>query len=192
MSVARKAAKVNNPNYVSNTPYRRRLEWLLQNTDIEVSLVCRRLGELGMEGFVRPNGRPETSWLLRSLGMKRHAGSNKNGVRYQAVNFTEHITVDLANALYTALEMDPLIEEGQDPLPRRERLARTCRWGEGCDEPSGHGQFGRFCATHAEELAKLRMKPVSYKRKGKKLRAMAVKGRDGQRSWAEEIWEQVA
>jgi hypothetical protein len=124
--------------------------------------------------------------------MKRHAGSNKNGVRYQAVNFTEHITVDLANALYTALEMDPLIEEGQDPLPRRERLARTCRWGEGCAELSGHGQFGRFCATHAEELAKLKVKPATINRKGKKLRAMTKRGREVQRSWAEEILEQVA
>jgi hypothetical protein len=192
MSRAQKAAKAHNPNYVSNAPYRRRLEWLVENENIEISLVCVRLSELGMAGFVRPNGRPETSWLLRSLGIKAHSGSKINGVRYQAQSMTEHITVDLANALYTALDMDPLIEEGQDPLPRRERFARTCRWGEGCAEPSGHGQFGRFCATHAQELAKLKVKPASYNRKGKKLRAMTKKGRGVQRSWAEEILEQVA
>jgi hypothetical protein len=189
---------------VPNDPYKERMLWLLEHQeDFDVSTVCYRLHDKGLNKYVRSNGsnrvHADTSFLERQLGLRRRQATRKKNKQGQVVfyegTFTTHIQKDIADALYEALEMDPLVEQGLMPelFPRRERrLSSTCRWGAGCDQDNGHGQFGRFCATHAKELQKLALSTNGFKRRGKKLRSFTKRGGELKQGWAEEILEQVA
>jgi hypothetical protein len=174
------AAKVATGEFVPNQPYRDRLRWLTENNpDYSVSQVCLELHSRGFPAFAKkkvpkkggrvPRWQGETSYLARTLGCIEWTGKRvkpaktsrrptglKPGDRYKG-NIKEFIPRELANALYEVLEMDPLIEQGITPErgTHVRRHSRLCRWGGGCHEPSGHGQFGRFCEEHAGVLAEM-------------------------------------
>lgn len=165
----RRQRRIEAGELVSNEPYRERLQWLLE-FDLPPGMVtvCERLATQGFTEFGR-----DTSYLQRRLGMRRHVSGHHgpNGKTYDMT--TEWISRELGQALYVALEMDPLWDAGERaPIgERRFRRSELCG-AHKCPNPPGHGTFGRMCEEHAQFFADLREREFSKRgwqnRKGRK------------------------
>jgi hypothetical protein len=97
---------------VSNAPLRERCEWLVEHDpSFSFAIVCARMEDHGFPQFARSTksrAAGDTTYLLRVLGMRDRAASNKNGRRYESPNRTAWIPYDLAVALARSLGMDPV------------------------------------------------------------------------------------
>jgi hypothetical protein len=98
---------------VSNAPLRARFEWLSEHDpEFTCRVVCERLVDLGFPSFMRRKpgaaASPDTTHLLRVLGLRDLAPTLRGGRRYEPVERTSHIPYDLAVAVARALDMWPV------------------------------------------------------------------------------------